>query len=691
MSLIVCSNNSSEESISSSPQNIYKPYSFRNALSGNITVPKDAQISLQSAKVNMDGSILVGGENGRKIFYQYFGAPVDESGVRANSYVRVTQTVNRPVRVPLFDEKQERRITPRQIAIELQKSINDNLYNPNLHGRAVVTIKPDPSNADKFGGYTITYNQAPTGAFAPASIVPVAYSFAETHDRGMLEAYENDMRQYQLTNGAVGRAPEWTYAVAGGFGIFGFNGAGGSLRTRSAIGNVAPLHLKGGVYRVNINGCIGAGAEVGFARWFIGLGRPSRAKVGFGRENQIGPQFQHVLNSEAPTWIKAYCDYYVYMDEDNVASTTRRRIKIAHTVVNETSVDVPAKYRVPPFNRQPRPTKFVYAADTGTDANVIASANFTAEGYDIDTNSLNIDEIEFRANGQQIEIYLFDSVGATHYPLVTYDSTRNKDKNLKSLNQNDESLMPTVGINTRKSANGNHVLTIKTYQGNHANWSDFDFLDDNNCDFYSKRYTDPELQIQSKGLDISIPFRYSTLPNAPNPYVYGGVSDAASNSIFTLMTNALILTQANTSYGGHEGLLVSGANTELTLGFPNEGFVDDFTETTGNFAISSYVIPDILPSKSIFVRLENFTQESVNAFQGLQQSKIIAHLPRFDGVNQVGPLYLEPNNMVYLDLNNVEEFKLNSFDISLAYSDETYATSLVGTTIIVLHMRQKPK
>ena len=42
-----------------------------------------------------------------------------------------------------------------------------------------------------------------------------------------------------------------------------------------------------------------------------------------------------------------------------------------------------------------------------------------------------------------------------------------------------------------------------------------------------------------------------------------------------------------------------------------------------------------------------------------------------------------------MDLNNSEELNVSSFDISLCYVDESYADSLVGTTIIVLHVKQK--
>ena len=90
----------------------------------------------------------------------------------------------------------------------------------------------------------------------------------------------------------------------------------------------------------------------------------------------------------------------------------------------------------------------------------------------------------------------------------------------------------------------------------------------------------------------------------------------------------------------------------------------------------------------MFVKLENFTQQSVNALTG-NQSTIIGHVPRYEGQTTVGRIYHEPSTLVYLDLNNSEELTVNSFDISMVHSNEQYATSLVGQTIVTLHFRQK--
>ena len=120
--------------------------------------------------------------------------------------------------------------------------------------------------------------------------------------------------------------------------------------------------------------------------------------------------------------------------------------------------------------------------------------------------------------------------------------------------------------------------------------------------------------------------------------------------------------------------------TDTWVGSESGGFYEYTTDSTG--------VPKNLSTKSIFVRLENFAQTSVNAGNG-NKSSIIAHLPRFDGQNQTGRLFFEPKNLLYLDLKNATELNINSFDISFVYADESYCKSLVGTSNVVLHIREK--
>jgi len=73
------------------------------------------------------------------------------------------------------------------------------------------------------------------------------------------------------------------------------------------------------------------------------------------------------------------------------------------------------------------------------------------------------------------------------------------------------------------------------------------------------------------------------------------------------------------------------------------------------------------------------------------QSKIVAHLPRFDvSGNDTGGLYFEPSEKTYIDLNNPTDVYLNSFDVDYCYENEQLCKALVGKTITVFHIRQKP-
>ena len=66
MSLIICRNRPNDQNVVGENSSIYEPYSFRNQLTSNIEIPVNAQVALQSAKVNMDGSVILGDDS--KIF-----------------------------------------------------------------------------------------------------------------------------------------------------------------------------------------------------------------------------------------------------------------------------------------------------------------------------------------------------------------------------------------------------------------------------------------------------------------------------------------------------------------------------------------------------------------------------------------------------------------------------------------------
>ena len=167
-------------------------------------------------------------------------------------------------------------------------------------------------------------------------------------------------------------------------------------------------------------------------------------------------------------------------------------------------------------------------------------------------------------------------------------------------------------------------------------------------------------------------------------------------------TNQSVYSELNLS-GGAQGNFVMvleqseiyrptfGANGRAILGFGNT--IIDTPNTgagTNSVFFESTQVPSLTSSLAMFVRLNNFGQSVVNAHQG-NNSKIIAHLPRFDNSQSTGRLYFEPNQMVFIDLNNPAPLQVNEFDISFSYINEQYATILSGQSIVALYFRKKPK
>ena len=136
------------------------------------------------------------------------------------------------------------------------------------------------------------------------------------------------------------------------------------------------------------------------------------------------------------------------------------------------------------------------------------------------------------------------------------------------------------------------------------------------------------------------------------------------------------------------------ANLQSKLGF-NQPYDTVFTHIgAGASALGVQFVSDTVPvfksGQSIFVRVTNLSQRSMNAFKG-NNSQIIAHLPRFDGQAETGRLYYEPSEIMWLDLDNAEALKVSSFDLSFVYVNEQFVQALTGQSIVVLAFRKKPK
>ena len=707
MSLVICSNNTSEQDPTTGVDgSIFKPWSFRNDMSSTMTLPADCQVALQSAKIQMDGSVVLG-DLASRTFYWYFGSVPQFSGGALSPYYATdaTGTTSIPVRVVLFPlelGKVKTNIT--ELANELTRALNRSCFHPNLHGRILVTKKYD-GTTNGFLGFTFDFSeQIATGGFAPTNRIP----YADTSV--MLDAFYGQQRENQLTGGGVA-APYTLSRVAGAGAQFlkVTMPAAPVLTTQSVILNVPPLNLKGGQAGFNISGVKPAGNGCKFA---VGLTRPSLTQTAGAYNNYILPSWFRMFNGgDQPTWIN-YFDFGMMcnlLEDDRGAVGSQGYLRMFHTVVNATDTGGNPQSASAGWQATPKLQAFKYGdgtagtVDTGASNTVVTSANFSVNyGYDFAGNPLNITGVLFIGTGQSLRIQLYDldlsNAGHTKYTIYDYDATRDKETNLKPIDQGCWSLLPQVSVSNRGSAGGNHELSFERFDGvdnlyTAATGGTWDMLDDGSTDGINRGRSSWELVNGTLAGDTHVRLlnsrfwmNYGILLGAPSSYIHDGMAGGPANN-FTRQKQILILKEQDLNLFPY----TQQADASKMLGFNLRPIVDfSALSAAHNFIVESINVPQILPSSSVFVRLHGFNQETTNA-KARGKSDIIAHLPRFDGLHRSGPLYLEPNNMVYIDLNNPNPINVNSFDLSLCYSNEQYATGLAGTTIIVLHFRPKPK
>ena len=344
------------------------------------------------------------------------------------------------------------------------------------------------------------------------------------------------------------------------------------------------------------------------------------------------------------------CDFFVYTDP------TDKTLRCAHAVA-DSSIDAGKTMmkEVEYFNN--------------------ATSYFTSR-YAMGANVDNYEKIKFIFTNQQVKVVLIDD-RSNEKVLIDYDSTGLKAVNYKPVNQSCWDLMPFMWLQT---VDGQFTNSISLEKMNQCDWiKSYKPNNFENGSWYNYLELEDMSGFGSQELETRPWNNYAVT----NTIVHKGLT----TSPFKFLDIASVLTLLPSEV--YKPTI--GANSAEILGF--EGIVDVVNNTSSanlTRTIPSSTIPSLLSTKTMFLRLDNFTQTTTNAFVG-NQSSIIAHLPRFDGQIQTGRIYHEPKNLIYLDLNNSEQLKVNSFDISFCYSNEQYVQALTGQSVVVLYFRQKPE
>ena len=144
--------------------------------------------------------------------------------------------------------------------------------------------------------------------------------------------------------------------------------------------------------------------------------------------------------------------------------------------------------------------------------------------------------------------------------------------------------------------------------------------------------------------------------------------------------------------GNMSGLLYDvDANIQGFLGFERfEDEPDTDTTTLNIYETARDRVPELNSNNNVHVRINDLEMKTLNGITA-SFSRIVGSVPRHMGAGIIssGLLFHEPKNLIFLDLHNKEKMIINSIQIDMVNSNETYAEDLGNYTSNTFLIRKK--
>ena len=633
MSLVVTSNIGTEDDPAFS--NVFKPFSYQNRLLNTMRIPPMSEIALQSAKINKNGLFILDRTNSG--FCHYFGTPIEDlhnDDIENSTTQPFRAVIGAGEAFRAGDKKNEVNID--DMANEIKNGLDEAAFHPSLITGADTTgVAVDPlydATTTSFKGFKfVTTQQVAKTTRNAAAITFTDISKNESYNftQAAGKVTSSDVRGFYVQN------REYPISQNAGTCTFNFSNA--------QTGN-------------NPN-------------WMVGLSRISTERADYYGDFDFLPN---------------------YFDDTPTSALLKNPI-------HPRSQYVYADICVMRFGNELR----VYQSGARTAAGIGDgiymnevtyygghNANFAAV-YDIDTNADDYKKVKFTLTNEEIKIELVAGDGGTVL-LCDYTTLRAagavKNECLNPVNAAKWAMYPVCSA-ARRGANPHVAQEIELESIDHyTNYPTYDATKYFNYDWWgwSQEYNQT---IFCKKLEMRDWNNFSRTTTNHGVAANGLLAPKGVNASSGMDGyESLIITTKSVAYGTS----TNECNTQYTLGFVGDP-VSRPTVTNIASTNESSTVPQLVSNISLFIRLNNFTQNSVNARQGTN-SKIVAHLPRFDNSgNETGGLYFEPHEKTYLALNNTDELLINSFDVDIVYDNETLCTALTGKTIVCFHIRPQKK
>ena len=626
MSLVVTSNIATEDDPAFS--NVFKPFSYQNRLLNTMRIPPMSEIALQSAKINKNGLFILDRANSG--FCHYFGTPIEDlhnDDLQNSTTQPFRAVIGAGEAFRAGDKKNEVNID--DMAGEIKKGMDQATFHPSLitgettTGNVVTPLYDGTSLAFKGFKFVTTQQTAKTTRLE-ASITWTDIS------------KNNGYTDFTTTNGS----------------ITGTDRRGFYVQNREY-----PISQNAGTAIFNFS-------EANTGNWMVGLSRINTQRDLGAAGYDYSPSYMmdtNTANLKNPIFIRGqyrYADICVlrFGDELRVYQSGARSMANSDGIYMN-----PVTY---------------YGLHNAT--------NF-ANVYNIGTNSNSYRKVKFVLNNEELQIYMIRENG-TEDLLCDYTTLRAagavKNECLNPVNAAKWAMYPVcAGGNRTNTAFTNQTIVLESVD-HYTNYPAFDATKYFNYDWWGWSHEYGQVIFCNK-LERRDWNNFSRTTSNHGVGANGLLAPKGVNGSGGMTDyKSILITARSAAYGTS----TNECNTQFTLGYSGDP-ISNPTQTNLVSTNESTSTPKLVSNISLFIRLNNFTQNSVNARQGTN-SKIIAHLPRFDNSgNETGGLYFEPHEKTYLSLNNPEEILINSFDVDIVYDNETLCTALTGKTIVCFHIR----
>ncbi len=655
MSLVICSN-IRDDIIYQRDAEYEAPYSFHNSLKQTLKIDPDSEVAVQSVKLSKSANIVVKESDQ---WFQFFGKDLKNGGtVDDGPYYPIQCNPSMPAGFP------SKAVSMEDFVELIKKGMNIGMPHPDIYGNLDFSVSRDAATK-AYQGFEVKSDYLLTKGSNNATD-------ASFNSAGSWECtYANVTGR--ITIGSDASGPTFTKQA----GDIDF-AEGGVMISKTNETTKVPLSHMGGVMEMDVSGMATATTADGYQYqndWQVGLCRSfSRDGTSSGNANADNGWIPYYNVNETTgmggggsNFESHYYDYVVTCEQ--VAGAGNRVLKVHQAVAAPNGAGGCLR-------------ELEYYGFGFTHTNRIDMSQKKNGG-----NGVDLRKIRFTLSNEILKISFIDGSNAeiviTDY---TVDSTKGAVKKnlLAPVGQTRWNLYPKLCIIGQAPVGA--AMQLTQFDGNlslntQANYGVY------NADVnWYVRNEHRGLTAILRSLDRRDLYNYEIGINAAPTYIPDGLD--SKDNFFENRVISYIFAPSTVQYQHTEN-----ANMAITLGFEETPVLTPATNgTAGTAPIVTYQSngsPSLMTTASLFVRLDNFTQQSYNAGVG-RPSKILYHLPRFDTSNRElgNGLYFEPTERTYIKLNNSETLYANTMDISIANDNEQLATDLVGKTIVVLHFRK---